>query len=77
MLLTALDRLYAPVSRQEFPGHLFGVLAELLPGTIATLDFLDLSTGKVESHVSPTIAQTMPVAELEAVVRQYLWQTPV
>ncbi len=76
-LLSALDRLYAPVGRTDFPHHLFGVLAELLPGTLATFDFLDLSTGKVESRVSPTVAEAMPVPELEAVVRQYLWQNPV
>ena len=76
-LLAALDRLYAPVGRAEFPGHLFGVLAELLPDTLTTLDFLDLSTGKVETHVAPILAETVSVPEMEAVIRQYLWQNPV
>ncbi len=76
-LLTALDRLYAPVSKDEFPAHLFGVLAELLPGTLATFDFVDLTSGQVETRIAPGLFDAIPAAEMEARVRAYLYQHPV
>ena len=76
-LLAALDRLYARVSLEEFPAHLFGVLADLLPGTLITFDFVDLASGQVESHIAPQTLTGLTAAELEARVRAYLWQHPV
>lgn len=76
-LLAALDRLYAPVSLEAFPGHLFGVLADLLPGTVASFDSVDRASGAVESHVAPETLAEVPPAELEARVRACLWQHPV
>ena len=77
LLLTALDRLYAPVSLEAFPTHLFGVLAELLPGTLASFDFVDLASGRTESHIAPAALAGLTISELEARVRAYLWQHPV
>ena len=76
-LLAALDRLYAPVSLEAFPAHLFGVLGDLLPGTLTTFDFVDLASGRVESHIDPRTLTGLSAAELEARVRAYLWQHPV
>ena len=77
VLLAALDRLYFPVSLEEFPTHLFGVLAELLPGTVSSFDFVDLSSGQAESHIAPLALAGLTLAELEARVRAHLWQHPV
>ena len=76
-LLAALDRLYTPVSLEEFPTHLFGVLADLLPGTLASFDSVNLASGQVESHIAPEALAGLAPAELEARVRAYLWQHPV
>ena len=76
-LLSALDRLYAPVIQADFADHFFGVIEDLLPGTAVSFDFMDLSTGKVESHVTPGTSRDVPRHELEAVVREFLWQNPV
>ena len=77
VLLAALDRLYTPVDLEEFPAHLFGVLADLLPGTLTTFDFVDLARGRVESHIAPQMLTGLTPAEMEARVRAYLWQHPV
>ena len=77
ILLAALDRLYTPVRLEAFPAHLFGVLADLLPGTLASFDFVDLASGQAESHVAPEALAGLAPAELEARVRAYLWQHPV
>ena len=76
-LLDALDRLYEPVLPEEFPNHLFGVLSQLLPGTLHSFDSVELATGRVESHVTPEAATVAPVAEFEAAVGAYAWQNPV
>ena len=76
-LLDAVDRLYQPVRPAEFPGHLFGVLSALLPGTLHSFDSVELATGKVESHVTPVVNSIAPAAGFEAVVREYAWQNPV
>ena len=56
-LAGALDQLYLPVTPEEFPAHLFRVVSALLPDTLTSFDFIDLATGKVESHI-PTGAVT-------------------
>ena len=76
-LLDAVDRLHEPVLPSEFPDHLLAILAELLPGTLNSFDSLELATGRVESHVSPAVNSIAPVAQLEAAVREYLWQNPL
>ena len=76
-LLEAVEILHAPVALTEFPVHLFGVLSRLLPGTVASFDFVHLPTGKVASHITPDVVSSVPAAELEAAVRQYAWQNPV
>lgn len=76
-LLDAVERLHAPVTPAEFPTHLFAILTDLLPGTLNTFDFIDLSSGKVASHVAPETAGSLARADLEAVVRKFLWQNPV
>ena len=75
-LLDALDRLYQPVEPAAFPAHLFGIITGLLPGTLPSFDSMDLASGAVESHITPDVAAVVPVAQLEAAVRAYLWQNP-
>ncbi len=75
-LAGALDQLYQPVTPEEFPAHLFRVVAALLPDTLTSFDFIDLATGKVESHIPTGAVTTRSPRELEAIVRQYLWQNP-
>lgn len=77
-LLDALDRLYASVDPAAFPAHLFAVLEELLPGIIASFDFADLATGRLESHITPSAVQVAnrPLGELESAVEALLWQHP-
>ena len=75
-LLDALDRLYQPVSLAEFPGHLFGVLSALLPGTLHSFDAYNVAAGRMESHITPDIASLVPVAEIEALVGELIWQNP-
>lgn len=75
-LLDALDRLYQPVEPAAFPAHLFGIIAGLLPGAVPSFDAVDLATGTVESHITADVAAVIPVADLEAAVRAYLWQNP-
>ena len=75
--MDALDRIYQPVLPAEFSGLLFGAPADLLPGTLHSFDWVELATGKVESHVTPAVMSIAPVAEFEAAVRAYAWQNPV
>ena len=77
-LLTALDRLHEPAAdATDFPTHLFGVLAELLPGTAVSLDFVDFANHRAESHVASYFMTPAQAAEIEAVVREFIWQNPV
>ena len=76
-LLAAVDRLYTPVTPEAFPTHLFAILADLLPGTLNTFDFIELASGKVESHVTSEVAGSISRTDLEAIVRTFLWQNPV
>ncbi|MBE7157194.1 MAG: hypothetical protein INR62_01940 [Rhodospirillales bacterium] len=76
-LLGALDRLYQPITPGEFPRQLFRIVGSLLPDTVTSFDFVELATGKIESHVTPDAVANRSLPELEAIVRQYAWQNPV
>ena len=76
-LLDALDRLYLPVAPEDFPAHLFAVLAELLPGTVSSIDFVDLATGQGESHVARDPAAPRAHEPIQEAVQQYIWQNPI
>lgn len=76
-LLDAVDRLYVPQTPAEFPAHLFAILGDLLPGTLNTFDFVELSSGEVQSHVTPELSGSLSRVELEEIVRKFLWQNPV
>ena len=76
-LLKALDALYQPTTVAGFPAHLFAILSELLPGTAVSLDFVDFVRHRTESHVSSDHLTPTQAAEIEAVVREFIWQNPV
>ena len=76
-LLDAVDRLYLPVAPEEFPAHLFAVLAALLPDTVSSIDFVDLATGQGESHVAQDPAAPGAHESIQDAVKQYIWQNPV
>ena len=76
-LLDAVNRLYLPVAPGDFPAHLFAVLAELLPGTVSSIDFVDEATGLGESHIAQDPAAPGAHEQIQEAVRQYIWQNPI
>ena len=76
-LLDAVHRLYLPVEPGDFPAHLFAVLAELLPGTVSSIDFVDLASGQAESHIARDLAAPEMHGQLQESVKRYIWQNPI
>ena len=76
-LLGALDLLYQPVEQADFPSHLFAVLTALFPDATLSFDFIEQVSGKVTTHIAHDTLAVAPIPEVEAVVREYLWQNPV
>ena len=76
-LLKALGELYQPTTVAGFPTRLFAILDELLPGTAVSLDFVDYARHRTESHVASNHLTPAQAAEVEAVVREFIWQNPV
>ena len=75
--MDAVNRLYLPVEPGEFPAHLFAVLAAMLPGTVSSIDFVDLVTGQGESHVAHDVASPGMHEQIQEAVKQYIWQNPI
>ena len=76
-LLDAVNRLYLPVEPGDFPAHLFAVLAELLPGTVSSVDFVDLVTGQRESHITADPAAPGAHEPIQEAVKEFIWQNPI